>query len=55
MKSHEPKKTGTKQKQKRRRKIKSDKKPNRKRRQGNKMLGQKSEKGQRKKNVTKRQ
>jgi hypothetical protein len=54
MKSHEPKKTGTKQKQKRR-KIKSDKKPNRKRRQGNKMLGQKSEKGQRKKNVTKRQ
>jgi hypothetical protein len=40
-------KTGTKQERKRR-KTKGDKKPNRKRRRDNKTLSQKSEKGQKK-------
>jgi hypothetical protein len=48
MKTHEPK-TGIKQEQKIRGvKTKGDKKPNRKRRECNKMLSQKSEKGQEK-------
>jgi hypothetical protein len=44
MKPHEHKKTGTKQERKRRGETMGDKKPNRKRRKGNKTLSQKSEK-----------
>jgi hypothetical protein len=45
MKPHEPKKTGIKQEWKRMGKTMGNKKPNQKKRKGNKMLSQKSERG----------
>jgi hypothetical protein len=54
MKSHEPKKQGQNKSEKEGGETNGDKKPNRKRRKGNKTLSQKSEKG-REKNLTKRQ
>jgi hypothetical protein len=54
MKSHEPKKQGQNKSEKEGGKTNGDKKPNRKKRKGNKTLSQKSEKG-REKNLTKRQ